>query len=59
MKLYRGKVAAKPDEAGHLMKGLDWDRAIEDVRTGYEYLISKGVKKVGVVGFCMGGALVN
>jgi carboxymethylenebutenolidase len=52
-------VAAKPDEAGHLMKGLDWNKAMEDVRTGVAYLHSRGVKKVGVVGFCMGGALVS
>ena len=41
------------------MKGLDWNRAMEDIRTGVAYLQSRGVKKVGVVGFCMGGALVG
>ena len=55
--LYRGKVAQKPDEAGHLMKGLDFPRAVEDIRCAYEYLASRGAKKVVVVGFCMGGAL--
>lgn len=56
--LYRGKVATVPDEANHLMSSLDWPRAVEDIRNASEYLRSNGCKKVGLVGFCMGGALV-
>lgn len=56
--LYRGRVATKPDEASHLMKGLDWPGAIEDIRKGIQFLKSKGAEKVAIVGFCMGGALV-
>jgi carboxymethylenebutenolidase len=55
--LYRGKVATKPDEANHLMSELNWPNAVQDVRVACEFLISKGCKKVGIVGFCMGGAL--
>ncbi|EGF82061.1 hypothetical protein BATDEDRAFT_34550 [Batrachochytrium dendrobatidis JAM81] len=55
--LYRGKVAAHSDEANHLMGALDWPQAVEDIRNAAKYLRSKGAKKVGVVGFCMGGAL--
>ncbi|KAH6565567.1 hypothetical protein BASA61_001374 [Batrachochytrium salamandrivorans] len=55
--LYRGKVAAHSDEATHLMGALDWPQAVEDIRNAAKYLRSKGAKKVGVVGFCMGGAL--
>lgn len=30
--LYRGKVAKDGEEAGHLLEGLDWPGAIEDIR---------------------------
>jgi carboxymethylenebutenolidase len=55
--LYRGKVATVADEANHLMSSLNWPLAVEDIKNASEYLRSKGCKKVGVVGFCMGGAL--
>lgn len=55
--LYRGRVATVPDEASHLMAGLDWDAAMQDVGKVSEYLRSQGAQKVGVMGFCMGGAL--
>ena len=55
--LYRGKVAADPDEANHMMTGLDWGRAThQDLRGAVKYLKSNGAK-AGVLGFCMGGAL--
>jgi len=56
--LYRGRVAAVGDEANHLMQGLDFgDAATQDARGAAQYLLSTGSKKVGVIGFCMGGAL--
>ena len=55
--LYRGKVTVEAKEAGHLMKGLNFgDAAGEDVRGAVQYLKSSS-GKVGVTGFCMGGAL--
>lgn len=45
------------EEAGHLFNDLDWKGAIEDIQAAVDYLKSKGVEKIGVVGFCMGGAL--
>ncbi len=39
--------------------GLDWAGAIQDIRGAILYLKSKGCKKVGLTGFCMGGAVVN
>src|SRR6218665_3793785 len=39
------------------MSGLDWDGAIQDISAGAKYLVSLGCHKVGVMGFCMGGAL--
>ena len=56
--LYRGKVALEANEAEHLMKGLNFgDAAGQDVRGAVQYLKASGSAKVGVTGFCMGGAL--
>lgn len=56
--LYRGKVALEANEAEHLMKGLDFGSAAgQDVRGAVQYLKATGSAKVGVTGFCMGGAL--
>ncbi|MHB8146478.1 MAG: dienelactone hydrolase family protein [Vulcanimicrobiaceae bacterium] len=56
--LYRGRVAATGDEANHLMQGLDFgDAATQDARGAASFLKSTGSQKVGVTGFCMGGAL--
>jgi carboxymethylenebutenolidase len=55
--LYRGKVGAEAEEAHHLMTNLDWPGAVEDVRGAARFLLAEGSPKVGVTGFCMGGAL--
>ncbi len=56
--LYRGKVALEAHEAEHLMKDLNFgDAAGQDVRGAVKYLKASGSGKVGVTGFCMGGAL--
>ncbi|HEY1654419.1 MAG TPA: dienelactone hydrolase family protein [Candidatus Tumulicola sp.] len=56
--LYRGRVAATGDEANHLMEGLDFSDAVtQDARGAAAYLKAQGSHKVGVLGFCMGGAL--
>jgi len=55
--LYKGKVAKDREEAGHYMGGLDWAGAVANISAAVSYLKSKGCKKVGVTGFCMGGAL--
>lgn len=55
--LYRGRVTTEPDEANHLMSGLDWVGATEqDVRGAVQYLKAQG-GRAAVMGFCMGGAL--
>src|SRR5215813_274615 len=55
--LYRGKVALEANEAKHLMEGLNFgDAAGQDIRGAVQYL-KKDSSKVGVTGFCMGGAL--
>ncbi len=58
--LYHGKSTKSPDEAGKLMMALRIDEAEKDLRRAAQYLLdhdSTTVSKVGVVGFCMGGAL--
>jgi carboxymethylenebutenolidase len=55
--LYRGRVTTVPDEANHMMAGLDFAGATsQDVRGCVQHL-KRGSDKVGVGGFCMGGAL--
>ena len=55
--LYKGRLTAVPDEANHLMSGLDFaDATNQDLRGAATHL--KGTSsKVSVMGFCMGGAL--
>ena len=58
--LYHGKTTKSPDEAGKLMMALRIDEAEKDLSGAIEYLSTHDAntsKKVGVVGFCMGGAL--
>ena len=56
--LYRGKLALEANEAEHLMNDLDFaDAAGQDIRGAVQYLKTSGSSKVGVTGFCMGGAL--
>src|SRR5215213_3514129 len=58
--LYHGKSTKSPDEAGKLMMAMRIDEAEKDLSAAVEYLTiqdSTTSEKVGVVGFCMGGAL--
>jgi carboxymethylenebutenolidase len=56
--LYHGKSTLDAEEASHLMNGLDWSRAAVEIAAAVAHLRNKeGCTKVGVVGFCMGGAL--
>jgi carboxymethylenebutenolidase len=55
--LYRGKSTVEAEEAHHLMTGLNFaDAASQDIRGAVQFLKTHG-NKVGVTGFCMGGAL--
>jgi carboxymethylenebutenolidase len=55
--LYKGKVTLDAAEANHLMTTLDFgDAATQNVRGAAQHL-KQSSAKVGVVGFCMGGAL--
>ncbi|KAI9205754.1 dienelactone hydrolase [Polychytrium aggregatum] len=57
--LYNGKSTLDAEEASHLMSNLDWTKAlgeleelVVDLRKG-----ENAERKIGAVGFCMGGAL--
>ena len=55
--LYKGRVTQKPDEANHLMTGLDFPGAThQDIAGAVNHLRSVS-GKVAVMGYCMGGAL--
>lgn len=55
--IYRGKLAKDTETAGHLLTGLDWQDAVQVIGGAANYLLSRGCNKIGVTGFCMGGAL--
>ena len=55
--LYKGRLTTEPDEANHLMTGLDFPAAThQDLRGATQHLKTQS-GKVAVMGFCMGGAL--
>jgi carboxymethylenebutenolidase len=55
--LYRGKATAEEEEAHHLMTSLDFgDATAQDIRGAVQYLKQQS-QRVGVTGYCMGGAL--
>ena len=56
--LYRGKTGTTPDEAHILMRGLPDDRGLRDLEAAYAYLAARpdvDAKKIGAIGWCMGG----
>ena len=58
--LYHGKSTKSPDEAGKLMMAMRIDEAEKDLSAAVDFLSTHDATagdKVGVVGFCMGGAL--
>lgn len=55
--LYRGKLTQEENEASHFMGELDFmDASEQDIHGAVSYLKKSGTK-VGITGFCMGGAL--
>jgi carboxymethylenebutenolidase len=58
--LYHGETTKSPDEAGKLMMALRIDEAEKDLRGAIQHLAGHTAvhpKKIGTIGFCMGGAL--
>lgn len=58
--LYHGQAADEPDEARKLAMALDRERAVQEILAASRFLRSLDEvtpKKIGVVGWCMGGGL--
>lgn len=58
--LYHGESTKSPDQAGKLMMALNIDAAERDLAGAASFVLGHEAvtsKKVGTVGFCMGGAL--
>ena len=56
--MYHGKTADEPDTAGKLFMALNISRVEKDLRGAAKFLANhSSTKKVGAVGFCMGGQL--
>jgi len=60
--LYHGKTTTSPDDAGKMLMELDVERAEREIAGAADWLLARpecSSKKFGIVGFCMGGALVQ
>jgi len=58
--LYHGKVASEPDEARKLVMGMNREQALKDLQGAAAYLLGLpevAPKKLGCIGFCMGGSM--
>lgn len=58
--LYNGESTTAPDEAQRKMMALNIEATARSLETSVEYLLNHeatNTKKIGVVGFCMGGQL--
>lgn len=55
--LYRGKNTVEEDEAHHLMDNLNFGDAVSEDIAGAVAFLKQRARRVGVTGFCMGGAL--
>jgi carboxymethylenebutenolidase len=58
--LYHGRSTKSPDEAGKMMMAMRVDDAERDLADAIHYVAARpeaASKKVGTIGFCMGGAL--
>jgi carboxymethylenebutenolidase len=58
--LYHGKATKSPDEAGKMLMALNIAQAGKDMHGAAQYLLASQAvtsKRVGIVGFCMGGQL--
>jgi carboxymethylenebutenolidase len=58
--LYHGQFATEPDEARKLVMNMNREQALKDLTGAVKYLQSLphvSPKRVGCIGFCMGGSL--
>jgi carboxymethylenebutenolidase len=55
--LYHGQVAKDAEEAGRMMKALDFGKAVQEIAGAVAFLRDRSNGKVAVTGYCLGGAL--
>lgn len=58
--LYRGEVAEEPSDARRLAMALVREQAMADIQAAVDYLVAQPQvepKRIGVMGFCLGGGL--
>jgi carboxymethylenebutenolidase len=55
--LYKGRLTTEPDEADHLMTGLDFADATHQDLCGASRHLQAQSGRLAVMGYCMGGAL--
>jgi carboxymethylenebutenolidase len=55
--LYHGQIAANAEDAGRMMKALDFAQAVQEIAGAVELVRAAGNGKVAVTGYCLGGAL--
>jgi carboxymethylenebutenolidase len=55
--LYHGEVASDDARASELMHALSTSVAMSDIAASVKALRARGCTSVGIVGFCMGGAM--
>ena len=57
--LYHGQLAKTSEEAGRLMKALDFGKAVQEIAAAVAFLRAhpQSTGKIAVTGYCMGGAL--
>jgi len=58
--LYHGQIAKSPDQAGKMMMAMRIEEASRDLRSAIDSAAAQPggtSRRVGVIGFCMGGAL--
>ncbi len=58
--LYHGEATKSPDKAGKMLMALNIGKASDDMQSAGDYLLAMDEvtpKKVGILGFCMGGQL--
>lgn len=55
--LYHGKLAKDAEEAGALMKALDFGKAVQEIAGAVAFLRERSSGKIAITGYCLGGAL--
>jgi carboxymethylenebutenolidase len=55
--LYHGQVAKDAEEAGRMMKALDFGKAVQEIAGAVAFLHDRSSGKIAVTGYCLGGAL--